>query len=52
MNPYRFFLVVSKRNNHIVKFEMSSEKPDVSYLDNFLEVLEVTPNTYADLQGW
>ena len=52
MNPYHFFLVVNKKNNHIVKFEMLPEKPDCSYLDNFFEVLEVTPETYADLQGW
>ncbi len=51
MNPYRFFLIVSKKTSNVIKFEMQPEKPDVSYLDNFLEVLEVTPETYIELQG-
>jgi hypothetical protein len=51
MNPYKFYALIDKTNNKILQLVMESERPDVSYIDNFCEIIEVTETTYSDLQG-
>ena len=55
MDPYKYFAIIDKQKNKLIKLVMEPKKPDVSYLDNFLEVIEITESTYCDLaygDGW
>jgi hypothetical protein len=55
MDPYKYFALINKQKNKITELIMSPVKPDISYLDNYLEVIELTEQTYCDLaygDGW
>jgi len=49
MDTYKYFAIISKNKNRIINLVMDSKRPDISLLDNLIEVVEITEKTYCDL---
>lgn len=49
MEPYRYFALISKTSDTIIDLVQDTKKPDISYLDNFIEAIEITSDTYFNL---
>jgi hypothetical protein len=47
--PDKYFALLANDTNKVLELVMSPNKPDVSYVDNFMEAIEITEQTFYEL---